>query len=595
MDKTFQKKSFNLVTDNWINVLNGDFEIETISLKDFFTHAKDYISLAGESEAQNLSVLRFLLAIMHKTYSIENEVSPTDNKEQIEKAALNKWKQIYKNYRADEVVAYLEENQASFDLFGDKPFYQVTRTQYNELVPDNKQINAKKLKDLNNRANDSVAVTGTITVKQFKRTISESSNTPNLFALESERYKNKITFDELARWLISFQGYTATSDKTAIKNKEKFSKSPGWLFKINPVFAVGDDMFDTLMLNLKLDSPNKQKPVWEYDNPLAYIDKLRTLDKPNNITELYTNLSRAVCIEWDDFGRPAIFSAGLPQFDSADYYNVEPMTSWRVLKKDIVLPNTKKPDEFTTALWRSIGEFIPLPHVEIQDGTKDNSKKRKSPKTKKPLRETPNVGLMEWLTLLRNNSITESILTNKTLTLKNVLLLKSQQADGLPVDDFNDSFDFNADLLVPTDSDSSDLAHGDVKFLIADALERIRLVHNALALAAKDIAELRYGEKGQNNSKFVNEQVKSLYNKLDDSFNEWFSSIDPTGDLVEKSDELNEVLRKITYNFKSKLYVSASSKEINGTTVETKAGKTVNKNIYTVLNSFDFKIRNILR
>lgn len=60
------KNNFNLVVDNWIKVFdNGTKEV---GLSEFFKHAHEFEILAGDSRQQDLSTLRFLLAIVQRVY-----------------------------------------------------------------------------------------------------------------------------------------------------------------------------------------------------------------------------------------------------------------------------------------------------------------------------------------------------------------------------------------------------------------------------------------------------------------------------------------------------------------------------------------------
>lgn len=63
------KNNFNLVVDNWVKVFDGG--TKEVSLSEFFKHAHEYEILAGESRQQDLSTLRFLLAIVQRVYAGE--------------------------------------------------------------------------------------------------------------------------------------------------------------------------------------------------------------------------------------------------------------------------------------------------------------------------------------------------------------------------------------------------------------------------------------------------------------------------------------------------------------------------------------------
>ena len=251
------EKQFNLTTDPWIKVISKESNQEqTVSLITLFENTDKYRALGGEIRAQDLAILRFLLAILTTIYSrFDADDEPyewltidqqtlrdvgelnVDDKGKVKKALLHTWKQLYDSGKFTEIVTtYLKRYADRFDLFGEQSFYQVTENEYNQVVPKKKQISGEK-------------GPGTVAVKQINRQVSESGNTPALFSPKSDDFKNDIQLDELVRWLVTYQNYTGVTDKTKIDMPDKFSTSSGWLYKLNPVFADGNDLFQTLMLN----------------------------------------------------------------------------------------------------------------------------------------------------------------------------------------------------------------------------------------------------------------------------------------------------------------------------------------------------------
>lgn len=307
-------KQFNLVIEPWIKVVDTEGQEQKVSLEKLFQNAASYQQLAGEMRSQDLAILRFLLSILTTVYSRYNDqnqpydwieideqtmqpVSIDDEEydsEDIEDDLQITWQNLYQSGTFSQVlIDYLKSNQDKFDLLNkEKPFYQVTREQYDKLVPKNKRVDTGK---------------GTVSVKQINRTISESNNKPDVFSPNSPRHKDDISLDSLARWLITYQNFTAVTDKTKVESEEKFSVSRGWLYGLNPVFVEGKNLFETLLLNLVLipqpgsitkDKVN-QKPVWEFSKE-DYI-QLRIREKfPYNISQLYTTWSRVIHIEWED-------------------------------------------------------------------------------------------------------------------------------------------------------------------------------------------------------------------------------------------------------------------------------------------------------
>lgn len=269
-------RHFNLTTDPWIKVIETSTNREqTVSLITLFENAQHYRQLAGEMRSQDLAIMRLLLAILTTVYSridahddrymwlkadfeIDEE---TFDEEDSEDDLLATWQDLKQagQFSAG-VVQYLKAHAADFDFFGERPFYQVTTEDYDSFVPQNKRVAAGK---------------GQVLVKQLNRQISESAHTPSIFAPKSGEAKNELPVDELVRWVITYQNFTGVTDKTKISTDEKFSNSAGWIYRINPVFAKGQSLFETLMLNLVLVNAWQedaaytcQKPVWS-SHPFA--------------------------------------------------------------------------------------------------------------------------------------------------------------------------------------------------------------------------------------------------------------------------------------------------------------------------------------
>ena len=70
MDK---KKEFNLLEEPWIKVIHADCREEEVSLVDIFLNAHNYLDLSGDTSAQDIAVLRLLLAILHAVFEQKDE------------------------------------------------------------------------------------------------------------------------------------------------------------------------------------------------------------------------------------------------------------------------------------------------------------------------------------------------------------------------------------------------------------------------------------------------------------------------------------------------------------------------------------------
>lgn len=271
-----KNNNFNLVKDSWIKVYSNG--VKEVSLSEFFKNAHEYEILAGESRQQDLSTLRFLLAIVQRVYAGETVESLLK---------LGKFD--------DRVQAYLSEHQNCFDMQGDNPFYQVTAEQYNKYADTRFKIKTEGKQ------------TGILAIRQLNRNISESNNSPNVLSTVPENKKDKLSMSELVRWLIAYQNFTGTSDKSKAMLGYPIRVSAGYLYKTDPVYLRGENLFETLILNF-YEEQTLQRPVWEWDldEYLEQIDKF-----PDNTSQIYTLLSRLIYIDWSK-DELMILATGLP-------------------------------------------------------------------------------------------------------------------------------------------------------------------------------------------------------------------------------------------------------------------------------------------
>lgn len=312
---------FNLVTDNWIRVYsNGTKEV---SLSEFFKHAHEYEVLVGDSRQQDLSTLRFLLAIVQRVYAGESA------------------KDLLKLGKFDDRVQdYLNDYKNRFDMFGETPFYQVTKETYNKYADDRFKIKKEGKQ------------TGTVDIKQLNRNISESNNSPSLFSSATESHKNDITMPELVRWLIAYQNFTAVTDKSKAVLGYPVKVSTGWLYKIDPVYLSGSNLFETLILNFTEESI-PQKPTWEwYVND--YVAQVN--EAPDNVSQLYTLLSRLIYIDWSN-DKPMILATGLPMPENIS----DPMAMQNKDKKGNAYPRTRNLNQLHDYVAFELDKVFELP------------------------------------------------------------------------------------------------------------------------------------------------------------------------------------------------------------------------------------------
>ena len=324
--------TYNLLDEKWIPVMTFDNKFKLISLKELFIEAPRIHSLAGEMKSQDLALFRMFESILISVYTRFDihgrnyEWIETNERDEFIRLTghykrgdlIETWKNLYRLRKfTSKVIEYLEKHRDSFYLIGDNPFYQVNRSDWDAL----------KKTDKNNKERSNPPDLNLIML--INRTICESNNKINVSTPRSFINKNKLEKDELARWLIMYQNFTGTTGKTYADHKID-SASSGWLYKLNPVYAKGNNLFETLMLNMVLATSGSdyvpQRPMWEFNDKREYIDKALKQIVPDNVSELYTNWSRVIYVSWDE-SDPKMYEAVLPKLDNSSAF-IEPMTIW---------------------------------------------------------------------------------------------------------------------------------------------------------------------------------------------------------------------------------------------------------------------------
>ncbi|KRK39915.1 type I-E CRISPR-associated protein Cse1/CasA [Loigolactobacillus bifermentans] len=554
-------QSFNLVTDSWIKVIDQDTnQPQQVSLTELFQHAQQYRQLAGDMRSQDLAILRFLLAILTTVYSrfdadddayewLEIDAKtltitePVDEDEYESSDLLDTWQQLFQQgHFSGIVLRYLEQYQQRFDLFGQQPFYQVTAAEYDAVVPAKKQV---------------ATGAGTVAVKQMNRLISESNNTPNIFAPKTDGEKNQVTQAELARWLVTYQNFTGVTDKTKIETAEKFSTPSGWLYKLNPVFANGRSIFETLMLNLVLVTKKAyiaQKPVWEYESLQDYVATRQKMILPDDLAALYTTWSRLIHIEWDEQHQPTIFSAGLPMFSNENAF-VEPMTTWKPDSQggtEDFKPAVKSTKSLGSAMWRHFSQYVNV----------DKSSSHEP-------------GLVTWLHLLERKGL---LAQDQQLYLATAVLVSDGNATSQsPVVEVADDFSIKAEVLFDTEAEQR-------------WPERIENVIDLTQIIGKDywhfvaaIGEIRNVDTRQ----FANQYSAKFYDRLNGPFKQWLAGLSNDDDRDAKVLEWQKQLKRLVLESAKELMNSSTSRDINGIQKD-KVGL---QNIFTVNNWLRYNLK----
>lgn len=329
---------FNLLTEPWIRVRLRDNTVREVSLTEALVSAQDYVDLAGEMPTQNAAVLRLLLAVLFTVFSrVDAKGKPQPLAQSDD--ALERWSELWQlgHFPAEPVRDYLEQWKDRFWLFHPThPFWQVPQakigTEYGAAMLNGEMI--------------------------------ESKNKLRLFPLYAGQNKEQLSYPQAARWLLSVNGFDDTSLKP--KGKDLPSISVGWLGTLGFIQALGDTLYETLMLNLTLLRDGREcwggsKPCWERENPRS--GERTEVCCPDDPAQLLTLQSRRLLLHRTGEIVDKAFALGGDFFSKENAF-AEQMTIWRTMpvKKNepvVFVPCRHDPAK---QFWR---EF---PAVFCQDG-----------------------------------------------------------------------------------------------------------------------------------------------------------------------------------------------------------------------------------
>lgn len=506
-----QEIEFNLLTEPWVRVRLPDNTVQEVSLTDALVHAQEYMDLAGEMPTQDAAMLRLLLAVLFTVFSRVNEVGEPEPLED-EEAALERWGALWelKHFPEQPIRDYLEQWKDRFWLFHpERPFWQVPEAAIGT------EYGAAKLNG----------------------EMSESSNKIRLFPLYAGAGKTEMTYAQAVRWLLSVNGYDDTSAKP--KGKGLPSVGAGWLGKIGYIQASGENLFETLMLNLTLlkdgtECWGENKPCWELDAPKS-AERTEIL-QPDNPAQLLTLQSRRLLLHRENEKVDGFSLLGGDFFPRESAF-VEQMTIWRNA-------TTKKNEPPV---------FVPCRHDAA----------------KQFWREFPSVfckgegnvhqpGVVRWVEKVQQLRF----LSPKRRINFRISAVQYGDKDFFVNDSFSDSLAFQAVLL-------DELGRG-WQNRITDEISRCEQAASLVGHLAQDIATAA-GDKNGNASAPARSQ---FYFAVDQPFRQWLRSIDPEeDDMTETTARWQGIARGIAEQLGQQMVLEAGSAALVGHWVEIKTGR----------------------
>ncbi len=504
--------AFNLLDEKWIRVMKPDAEAEEVSLTDALVHAHLYTDLAGELPAQDVATLRLLLAVVHTVFSRVDEAGKAEEIESVQ-GALKRWQALWRlgHFPEAPIRAYLADWHERFWLFHpERPFYQV-----NEAAMGTES----KASKLNGE-------------------ISQSGNKERLFSMRSGEQKEKLTYAEAARWLLYVNAY----DDNAGKPKGKNLPTPGigWLGKLGLITAEGNNLFETLQLNMVL-LPNRR--LWEEpEKPCWELEKSRSGERvqiaiPHNAAELLTLQSRRILLRHQDDAVTGYTLLGGDFFPAEDATQ-EQMTVWRDVRENDVHQCFKpKQHDMTKQMWRDFETITAASEGSLRPG------------------------VVSWVTLLQ----TAHLLDGRKRISFRIASVQYGDKNFFVKHVFDDRLSFHTELLTEV---------GAVGY--AYALAEIKNVDKAAGYIGQ-LADDLYMASGGRHESNADEMKARFYDAVDAPFRLWLASLDPEAGaelLLMKQMAWRVQAKRLAKRLGEQMIAGAGRAAFVGRTVTVKRGKT---------------------
>lgn len=463
-----EQMEFNLLDEPWIRVMTEDCTVVERSLMQVLLNSHRYQRLAGELPTQDVALLRLLLAILQTVFyrvDPEGEDDPIEDRA----AAIRRWQALWNagRFPVQPIRTYLETWKDRFWLFHpEHPFYQVP----------------------------AAAVGTKFKASKLNGELSESAHKMRLFPLRDGEEKETLSYAEAARWLVTLIGF----DDSASTKKET-GTGTGWLGDRVNVYAIGENLFETLMLNLVFLKDGRyvwaeNMPAWE--QPTMTTAKKREIPLPDNQAELLTLQSRRLILSREEDRVTGFSSTGGDFFGKEGRVNAfsEQMTLWRAGKtpKNAVPQFVPASVDPLRQMWRDF---------EVILGRRE---------------DTHIPGVVAWLTELRR----KNVIPRKYVHIASVGVTYDSKKGSI-ADIISDHLDFQMSLL--------DAAGELWIVLVGGEIHLIDKVARALGALAEGLYLAQGGQLDGAGKKARQSQrdegMRLLYAAVDLPFREWLAHI----------------------------------------------------------------------
>lgn len=347
--------SFDLTSRPWVPVQRDDGTQDELSLREVFARAGALRRLVGDLPTQEFALLRLLLAVAHDALD-----GPGDREE---------WSELWADQDCFAPVAgYLDAHRERFDLLHPvTPFFQVAglRTARDEVF-------------------------------SLNRIVADVPNGEPFFSSRRPAVR-RLGFGEAARWVVHAHAYDTSGIKTGVDGDDRarggkvYPLGVGWAGTLGGVFAEGDTLRETLLLNLIAadtggplrgeDGPARSgedrparggddRPAWRRPQSGPGAGGGR---RPTGIRDLYTWQTRRLRLHFDAEGVYGVVLGYGDPLLAHTMRGTEPMTAWRRSRAQerkrgeapVYLPREHDPSR---SAWRGLAALI-ANRAEAEEGS----------------------------------------------------------------------------------------------------------------------------------------------------------------------------------------------------------------------------------
>ena len=541
-------KEFCLLREPWIAVMQLDGKMKEVSLTDLFRHAHEYRQLAGELPTQDVAMLRLLLAVLHAVfgrYAPDGSFSPISEDGDPEATPFRRWKALWDlgTFPMAAIEPYLNHYEERFYLFHPTtPFFQVPFV--------------SPFKD----AKGEIINTSEKEPGYFIGDIAEGGNKARLFSARTQ--KKSLRYAESARWLIHLNAFdVAPGGRPPASGYTVKGYGLPWPSRLGLVWANGETLFHTLMLNLQLSAAPENGDMgvdWEKET-VCDAEALKDIKPvfPRYLAGLYTMQFRRVRLERNE-AEQIVTKCVIWGGQSLDEQNplLENMTlfKWGEGTRETapVIPKLNDPNR---QLWRDFSALLP-----------NNDQGKLTPGVVKWIEGLENRGYLHLPVMQLNTAGSEY---SKNTALSNV---------------FSDSLRVNLGLF-------SVLGTAWVSRITMEiqttelAVQQLSRLARSLAVAAGNTDKKSLKQAG-------NAAARQAYFMLDEPFRNWLEGLDPEkSDMETACEEWWKRLQKISRGLAQELVRQAGPISYVGR--EFKFNTNDEKQLYTApraYNSFLYRI-----